>query len=98
MNKLDECLAEMEKYARPRVSMSDKDTWSCVAKLRIQVKGGEFEIRSEFGHATALSAARECFSRVIETVNTASELKRPGNDAQERYDRITAPTRREDEQ
>lgn len=70
---LEEILAELFAYSNPRLMCMD-DEWFCSAKLRVSVVGGEFEIKSDFKHATPKAAAEQCLSRVRECLQEIHKM------------------------
>jgi len=61
---LEQTLDELSKYARPYLNQHEDNTWSCSAVLRVNVKGSDFKVRSDFNHPTATAAASTCLCRV----------------------------------
>ena len=61
---IEQMLDELAKYGEPRLSLM-KSGWFAVCDLRIRVDCGDFEIRSEYGHETHISALSECLERVV---------------------------------
>lgn len=59
----------MIRYGRPRVSYLDKG-WYCKVEMNTNTSGTQFDVSSEFGHPTQISAARECHERIINALKT----------------------------
>lgn len=73
MDNLGEVLTELSRYSMPSLREFDNGWW-CSAELRVQVKGGEFKVSSEYRHATPLSAATECLHRVQDMLKDIHKL------------------------
>lgn len=57
-------------FGEPRLGRLDTG-WYARVDMRVSVRGSAYEVRSEFGHATATSAIDECIERVKATVALA---------------------------
>lgn len=66
---LEELLVAMQKFGKPRLGMYGNDgRWSCAVEMHVSAKGATFEIKSEFGLTDPLSAAKQCYERVVQTL------------------------------
>lgn len=69
---LEDHLCALSFYGRPRVSMTEAG-WVCAVEMYVGQVGATFDVRSEFKHATPMDAARQCYSRTMETLKTIQE-------------------------
>ena len=67
---LEAVLLELAKYGSPRVLMINRQ-WHACCEMNTIAKGCEFNVRSEFKHDTALSAATQCLERARSAVKDA---------------------------
>lgn len=66
---LEETMAELLKYGKPRVGVySSDETWHCNVEMNTNTVGATFECKSDFKHPTATSAAKQCLERVLKAV------------------------------
>lgn len=67
---IEAILLELKRYGYPKLSCMDNGKWVCYVKMRVGVKGADFEISSEFGFANMRPACEQCLDRVIKAVET----------------------------
>lgn len=65
---LEAILSILSGYGKPGIMMLDVGGWHAYCYMNTTVLGANFEIRSEFNHSTAISAAKECLDRVTAAV------------------------------
>lgn len=66
---LEQLLIYMLRFGKPRVTFVSTG-WCCKVEMNTNSKGTQFDVSSEFGHPTPLSAARECHERVVSAMKT----------------------------
>ena len=77
-NTLEQTLDALCVYGKPRLHKMDSG-WYCVTECFLYgCKGGNLDVKSDFGKPTALSAALECHERVMNIVNNLSQTVRIG--------------------
>lgn len=66
---LEELVDALSRYGRAHIMLHDNECWSCSAKLRTNMPGADFEVKSAFGkHRTLRGAVEECLSKAVEAV------------------------------
>ena len=65
---LSEVIIQMCQYGKPSIWMMNDRTWLASIEMGVTVAGGEFRIRSDFNHPTALKAARQALERAVAAV------------------------------
>lgn len=60
---LENLLEQMCAFGKPVVGVYSSG-WHCKVEMTVPLVGTSFDVRSEFGHATALAATLECWDRV----------------------------------
>ena len=66
---LEETMAELLKYGRPRVGVYSSDqTWHCAVEMNTNTVGATFECKSDFKQPTPTHAAKQCLERVLKAV------------------------------
>ena len=69
---LQELIVYMVRYGKPRISYIT-DGWYCKVEMNTNTKGTQFDIASEFSHATPLAAAKECHERIVNALKTLTQ-------------------------
>lgn len=69
---VEECLIEMEKYGYPRIGKF-KSGWHSHIEVFVTGAGVDFEVKSQFSHATPASAVNQCYDRLIKALNQIKE-------------------------
>lgn len=64
---LQELLLYMIRYGKPRMHYLEGG-WYVKVEMNTNTKGTQFDVASEFGHSTPLSAAKECHERIINSM------------------------------
>jgi hypothetical protein len=72
---IEEGLAELCKFGRPRLSQVDTGKWFCVLEMFVSGEGVAFEIKSGFDNATQIDAVRLCVDRMNAALNSLVKPK-----------------------
>lgn len=73
---LESVLGDLFAYGCPRLACStNSDTWYCSIEMRTRSIGSKFEVSSEFGHPTPVSAALEARERMREALDSIGKGK-----------------------
>lgn len=72
-SSLESILSELERYGLPNVSRQDSG-WCARLKIHTALPGQDFDVWSEFGHATPLAAALQVRERLRNTLSSLSGL------------------------
>lgn len=72
---LESLLEELTRYGNPRIArrtgfFDKKRAWHASIEMDTAVEGASFEVKSEYDHATPLSAVLQLMTRVNAAVNT----------------------------
>lgn len=65
---LETALLLISKYAKPYLWQNDKGKWYCKAEMRVTGQGISFEVASDYTCNTPTEAARQCLSRIADTL------------------------------
>ena len=60
---LEETVDDLCKYGKPRFQFMG-DGWYCVIEMYVQGKGIQFNVASDFKHASMLEASTVCYERL----------------------------------
>lgn len=67
--EIEELMVFMVRYGRPRISYLDNG-WYCKVEMNTNTAGTQFDVASEFGQPTPLTAARQCHERITNALKT----------------------------
>lgn len=67
---LEAILSILSGYGRPGIMLLHGG-WHAYCSMNTDIVGGQFDIRSDFEHPTAISAAKECLQRVTNAIEEA---------------------------
>ena len=72
---LEECLTELEKYGRPRLSKVSTGGWHACIDVFVTGKGVEFEVKSEFNCKNPVESANQCYQRLVKAIKQIKETE-----------------------
>lgn len=61
---LQDLMLYLIRYGKPRISYLDGG-WYCKVEMNTNTKGTQFDVASDFSHATPIAAAKECHERIV---------------------------------
>ena len=67
---LEDVLMQLARWGRPRIGQygSTDSGWHCLVDVTVTPVGITFEAKSDFNHATPISAALQCRKNLLEAV------------------------------
>lgn len=71
LRSLEECLDELQKFGKPRVSKLRG--WNASIEVFVTGKGVEFQINSDFSHETPKEAVNVCYERLLIAIRKIKE-------------------------
>ncbi len=66
---LEELLLMMAKHGKPRVNQFKDGKWFSVVEMHVASAGVSFDVQSDFNCPTPSAAAKQCLSRIMETLS-----------------------------
>lgn len=70
---LEQLLDQMTLYARPKLHNMDDGTWYCACDMLVTGVGVSFKIASDFKHPTPVSAAQQCYDRMLDALRSIND-------------------------
>ena len=64
---LEDYLSALSRYGNPRLSKQNNG-WYCIVEMFVSGSGVQFDVKSEFGNPTPKDAAKQCLTRMSETL------------------------------
>lgn len=71
-NGLEGVLEELRSYGHPKL-LSNERGWWCYIDVFVTGTGVEFSVKSESSHSDPISAAKQCYKRLMKELKSIKE-------------------------